>query len=593
MAPSSINPTPTGKQLIYGQLLNIELLNNIPYAEVVDRINGNISRSNGDYGGFIRYDKLIQEAKKDPPFPKKNSAPGSGNPAGFERNDGHQALISAAAEAIVYKALKSELTIFNTPASITIHDPVAQGASAFNGLPPPFKNLAQEALKSFKNKTPDLLVIAPTQRGIIGDRQVEVYPTWSNQVDLDNSKNLTLHRGKEDWSNKIVVSPVEITTTGNPQRIKDKIKKFEKYGSDYFKNNPNVKYVPVLELDYAQYMSLTDSNKKIICRAMKKVGGIITLHQSLLALSKSIAKEAIESFTPLIRAYEGLPDRQIDLLGQVPLRPKPSIQLNLLDGELFAKSKELESKDTKGQKLTTGGFFEKSREWFNNIKQSFALNNKPQATTNTTPKRRLASEVYQEMAVSLKATASYPQKAGIDIVNNSNHLDLMLATQLMKKDIDHEKILRQSPNYRSKEPTEANLWLKNIIEDGISMNKEYYLDSTVSQKIIRSYDNEKTRPPEKSNFEKLSESAQRYNSEYSSDREGLLIAVATAAIKAGMNPEKVLRQSPDYLLAISGKGEALVEKTIEKAESAVQAERSRVEQRAQEKDNQRDRGYER
>jgi hypothetical protein len=63
--------------------------------------------------------------------------------------------------------------------------------------------------------------------------------------------------------------------------------------------------------------------------------------------------------------------------------------------------------------------------------------------------------------------------------------------------------------------------------------------------------------------------------------------------KAGMNPEKVLRQSPGYLLAISEKGEALVEKTIEKAKSAAQAERSRAEQRAQEKNNQRDRGYER
>ncbi len=587
MAPLSVNPTPTGKQLIYGQLLNIELLNNIPYAEVVDRINGNTSPTNRYRGGFIQYDKLIKEARKDPPFPKKNSDPRSSNPADFERNDGHQALISAAAEAIVYGALKNESTIFGTPASITIHDPVAQGASAFDGLAPPFKGLAQEALKSFKNKTPDLLVIAPTQRGVVGDRQVEVYPTWGNQVDLDNPKNLTLHRGKEDWSNKIVVSPVEITTTRDPQKIKDKIKKFVTYGSDYFKNNPNVKYIPVLELDYAQYMSLEDSQKKIICKAMKKAGGIITLHQSLLTLSKSLAKEAIESFTPLIRVYENLPDRQVDLLGQIPL--KPNTQSKSPSSELFAKSKEIKSQDSKGQKSTSDGFFEKSKEWFKSIRQSFAFKEKPQETAITKPKGRLASEVYQEMIYSLKGTESYPEKAGIDIVNNSEHLDLMLAMQLAKKDAAYEKVLKQSPNYRSKEPTEAKAWFENMLKDGVSLSKEYYLDSTGSQEIIRSYDNDASRPLEKSSFEKLSDSAQRYNSSYSTDREGLLVAVATAAIKAGMNPEQVLRQDPKY--SANEKGESLVEKTIEKAESAVQAEKSRIEQQAQ-RDSQRDRGRE-
>ncbi len=212
-----------------------------------------------------------------------------------------------------------------------------------------------------------------------------------------------------------------------------------------------------------------------------------------------------------------------------------------------------------------------------------------QEATNTSPTKRLASEVYQEMTSSLKETASYPQDAGIDVVNNSNHLDLMIAKQLMKKDIDYEAILRQSPNYRSKEPAEANSWLKNIIKDGISMNKEYYLDSDGSQKIIRSYDNDASRPQEKSDFEKLSRSIQRYNSSYSTDREGLLVAVATAAIKAGMNPEQVLRQDPKY--SANEKGESLVEKTIEKAKSAVQAEKSRIEQQAQ-RDSQRDRGRE-
>jgi hypothetical protein len=221
-------------------------------------------------------------------------------------------------------------------------------------------------------------------------------------------------------------------------------------------------------------------------------------------------------------------------------------------------------------------------------KKTKAQSNQKQAT-NTNPTKRLAAEVYQEMTSLLKETASYSQDAGIDVVNNSNHLDLMLAKQLMRKDIDYETILRQSPNYRSKEPAEANSWLKNIIKDGISMNKEYYLDSDGSQKIIRSYDNDASRPQEKSDFEKLSKSIQGYNSSYSTDRGGLLVAVATAAIKAGMNPEQVLRQDPKY--SANEKSESLVEKTIEKAESAVQAEKSRIERQAQ-RDSQRDRGRE-
>jgi hypothetical protein len=223
-------------------------------------------------------------------------------------------------------------------------------------------------------------------------------------------------------------------------------------------------------------------------------------------------------------------------------------------------------------------------------KKTKAQSNQKKAT-NASPTKRLASEVYQEMTSSLKETASYPQDAGIDVVNNSNHLDLMLAKQLMRKDIDYKTILKQSPNYRSKEPAEANSWLKNIIKDGISMSKEYYLDSDGSQKIIRSYDNDASRPPEKSDFENLSKSIQRYNSSHSTDRQGLLVAVAKTAIRAGMDPEQVLRQSPDYLLANSGKGEALVEKTVEKAESNIQEERSRAEQQSQ-RDNQRDRGRE-
>jgi hypothetical protein len=168
----------------------------------------------------------------------------------------------------------------------------------------------------------------------------------------------------------------------------------------------------------------------------------------------------------------------------------------------------------------------------------------------------------------------------------------MLAKQLASKDPAYEKVLKQSPNYRSKAPAEAELWFENMLRDGVSLSKEYYLDSSGSQKIIRSYDNDKSRPPEKSDFEKISESVQKYNSEYSRDREGLLVAVAKTVIRAGQDPAQILRQSPEYSSAMSGQGDALIEKTIEKAEFAVQGGRSRAEQQAQ-RDSQRGREYER
>jgi hypothetical protein len=337
---------------------------------------------------------LIQEAKKDIPFPPRVSDSESGNLGGFDRNNGHQALI-AAAEAVVYKAYRDQITILGTPLSTVIHDPVAQGTANLQGLPQPFKSLAQEALKSFGNKTPDLLVISAPQKGIVNNKQVTVLPILNNQINLDNSKDLRLFSDLDDGSDKITVSPLEITITADSQKIKDKIKKFEKYGSDYFKNNPNIKYRPILELDYAQYMKISDSNKKIICKAMKKVGGVITLHQGLLTLSKSMAKEAIENFTPLIRVYENLPPKPVNLLGQTPLTPRLNTQQKTSSSQLLA-SKELDSKNNKEQKSAAREFFEKSKEWFNNIKQNF-LSNKNSQVINKVEKpvqKETPSETY-------------------------------------------------------------------------------------------------------------------------------------------------------------------------------------------------------
>ncbi len=667
------------KAIVEQELIRLRYELGVPIDEVVDRISGNPSSATRGRGGFVKYSQLIEEAKKQNPFAPKTSSPGSENPTGLEPNDALQSLTTAVAEAIIYGQLRDRRSVFGTPSSLVFHDPVAQGTEFINNLSQPFQFLGQQALKSFGVKTPDILLISAPQTGVVGNRPTTEYPIWSDQLDLNNPKSTTLLTSPP--IDKILVSPVEITISKKPDYIKKKIEKFGEYKAEIISKNPNARYLPVLVLDYSQYMSIKDSQKKLIAKAMKGVGGIIVLRNGLLDNASAIAKAAVARFTPQIRQLNGLSAKPTPSAARIALAAKINAQQKSSLSQLFTKPKEWFQSLTQKSPLSNGleepvqkesaaetykrvtsniksnsSFFQKvgvvnseqidlviasnaiksgldpvkllkqsptyqakmpvlNKMWLNKIvhdangiskeepnsanfqktikkydtKKTKAQSNQ-QAATNTSPTKRLASDVYQEMTLSLKETASYPEKAGIDIVNNTNHLDLMLAKQLVMKDVDYEKILKQSPNYRSKEPAEANLWLKNIIKDGICMNKEYYLDSTGSQKMIRSYDNDASRPPEKSSFEKLSDSAQRYNSSYSTDREGLLVAVATAAIKAGMNPEQVLRQDPRY--SANEKGEALVEKTIEKAESAVQAEKSRAEQQA-ERDSQRDRGYER
>jgi hypothetical protein len=405
-----------------------------------------------------------------------------------------------------------------------------------------------------------LIFLYPLHKCTTGNSTITNTHGWKNVVDPTDptaSKVKTRH-----YDNVTVVSPVEVTTSQNFNNMKEKLTKFKKY-ANVFRSLNGIEFAPVVVYDRNAFLALTLSNRTEIVQGMAAIGGHVQLVPGLIDLSRNAAKNIAPELVQAVAAAQR------------------------------TKSKELDSKDNKEQKSLSSRLFEKVKERLKNFKQSFPLKKKLQEeATSATPPGRLASEIYQEMALSLKETASYPQEAGIDIFNNSEHLDLMLAKQLAKKDAVYEKVLKQSSNYRSKEPAEAEAWFENMLKDGISLSKEYYFDSTRSQEIIRSYDNDASRPPEKSNFEKLAESAQRYNSEYARDRQGLLIAVAKAAIRDGLNPEQVLRESPDYLLAMSGKGEALVEKTIKEAESAVQAEILRVEQQAQ-RDSQRGRGYER
>jgi hypothetical protein len=269
------------EQLIYSELLRIQNLKDIPIADVVETISGNQNSSNDNRGGFVKYSQLIEEAKKDYPFEPKKSSAESKNPVGFDANDAFKALTNAAAEAIVFKEMRDMRTAFGTPSAVVFHDPVAQGTVVASRLPAPFDKIGLEAYKSFGDKTPDLLLISPPQKVTTQAGSLTNYWQWSNIVDLNNYKNTNLLPDKDASGDKILVSPVEVTTTGSAKDIKDKIKKFENYGSAFFKNSTTVRYAPILLLDYDRYMENKDSQKKAITKAMKKAGGIIVLEPGL------------------------------------------------------------------------------------------------------------------------------------------------------------------------------------------------------------------------------------------------------------------------------------------------------------------------
>jgi hypothetical protein len=512
--------------------------NNIPIVEVLEILSMNKDP------GHITYPTLIKKAQSETLL----QFDAEGKPISTLQN-----LSSAYAEAIVLKKLRNN-TGNDTSA---VFEPVTQAKYAVEQYSAIFNiptNIRDKVIKSFGNKTPDILFSVPRTETRMGNATKITYGAWNNIIDPKNPTD-TKRLLEYSFRNQDLFSPLEVTLSARSTDINNKIKKFEQSYKNPFSNNPKVAYVPILVIDYDNYKNISDKEKPRIVERMRRIGGFISLQPGLQELAD---RKAIEAATQLTSAMQ-------------------------------SRKKDLDKQET--QKSLSSRLFEKSKKWFNNVKQSFTSNNKPQKTVSTAPKGRLASEIYQEMILSLKDTESYPQKAGIDIFDNSEHLDLMLAKQLARKDPAYEKILKQSPNYRSKEPAEAELWFENMLRDGVSLSKEYYLDSSGSQKIIRSYDNDKSRPPEKSAFEKIADPLERYNPEYSRDKKGLFIAVATAVIKAGKDPEQVLRQSPDYLSVTEG-NEASIEEIRQEAESAVQAENSRTEQQAQ-RDSQRDRGYER
>jgi hypothetical protein len=341
--------------------------------------------------------------------------------------------------------------------------------------------------------------------------------------------------------------------------------------------------LPVLILDYNQYMSIKDTQKEIIAKAMKKVGGLIILRTDLLDLSRAIARSAANRFTPQIRQINGLSTKPAATADIAAHATKPNTQQNFLLGQFITKFKER----------------------FQKLAQKSPSKNKVEKPAP----RESPADTYQRMASKLKNNPTFFQKMGVDEIN-FNHIDLMIATYAFHNNLEYRKILEQSPALLAERPAVAKMKIDRMIDDAQILNEQVNFNALISQKIIHYYDNKKNKdniaPNTKAeeqkninNFDKIADVIKENSLSFSKvglnvleNREHLLIAIGLVGIHSGRDPKEILSQSQEYLEAKRPEeGEAFLNGVIKKSESIVQEEKSKAELQAQEKNNQSNREY--
>jgi hypothetical protein len=533
-----------------------------PIDEVIESISTEQS-SNNYQGGFASYWRMARAAK-DGSLPQEDTTD-------FEN------LRNACAEAMIYKLVRESPATGDAPVTTTaVFDPIGKASSLKALLPDFAKPFTNKIIESARGKTPDLLqVSAPFSYRDPDGALTTQSPGLRNIVDPNDP---TASRTKiEPYPFKTLIAPMEITLSANADNMLAKVKKAKSYSNPFGKSG-SVEFVPVVVLDRKAFLSRSLEDRVKIVQKMKEAGGYIQLISNL--------KDNAAVYAKLI---------SLELVQAVQSAQR-------------AKPKELDSKE---QQSLSSKLFKKPQEWFQKLTQKLSSNNKNTQATNNVEKsikKESASEIYQRIASKAKSNASFFQKGGLDVVNNSNHLDLAIASYTVYTNLDTIEILKQSPTYLSKRPAVAKMWLDKIVEDGAKMAGEENFNTPQSQKIIQAYDKEKT----KANSQIISQSEQQkyvdafdqvtalvkdHSSEFSrnglnvlENRQHLLIAIGAVLIEADKDPKQILRQSPEYLSTTPEVGETLLNGLVEKAETALlQASPDKT----VEKNNSQNRGYER
>jgi hypothetical protein len=316
-------------------------------------------------------------------------------------------------------------------------------------------------------------------------------------------------------------------------------------------------------VDKDVFLSIDPSRRARLLERMTRIGGVI---QVITGLNYQAEKKLYDYAPEIIRAVAAYRKQH-------------------------SRTREFNSKQNTEKRSLSSRLFAKPKEWFQNLTQKLSVNNKVGKIENPVQKESV-SETYQKFVSRIKANPSFFQRMGLDTAN-SKHIDLIIATSTARKDLDTAEILKQSPDYLSKRPTVAKMWLDKIVEDGEKLAGEERFSTPKSLKIVQLYNDKKP----KANVETNPQSEQQENvnafdqavavvENYSSvfeklglnvldSRQDLLIGIGFALLSTGDDPNKLLQQSPEFLSAATPKeGEALISESIKKAKSIFESAKS-------------------
>jgi hypothetical protein len=492
---------------------------------------------------------------------------------------------SACAEAIVYDRFRRASSLGQAPiTTMVFHDPIktdpkTDKANLISFVIPgdmsPSEQdvISRKVTESVNGFTPDVLIVSPPF----------TYPTREGTntygailSDIVDPTDPTASRTKAHPRNvrKTLISPVEITVSDNLKQMQKKVKKFESY-KKLFINSPVVDFVPVLAVDRDSFMKEEPSRRAKLVKRMTDIGGVVQL---VGGLSLDAEKKVFDYSVDIIRAVKAYRKQN-------------------------PKTKEIDSKQDIQKNSLSSRLFAKPKEWFKNIKQSFSLNKNTQVTDKVEKpaQKESPAESYQRMVSNAKSDTSSFQRAGLD-TNNSNHINLIIAATTAGKDLDTVEVLKQSPEYLSKRPAAAKMWLDKIVEDGKQIASEGHFGTTKSQKILQFYDEKKAgtsqqkdvdqqkvpsqqkdleRQQNINSFDDATALIKNHSSEFKKmgfnvldNRKDLLAVISFAILSKGDDPSKseLLRQSPEFLAAATPEeGEALINESIERAKSTLES----------------------
>jgi hypothetical protein len=549
--------------------------NGIPIVEVLDVL------SIKDKPGHITYKTLINKAQ-------------AGTLLAFDekgRTDGSlQNLSSAYAEAIVLKELRNNTGLNGS----AIFDPAVQAKHATDqGSSNPLSiinipsQIGSAILKSFENKTPDILFTVPRIVTREGTEGKITYGTWNNVIDPNNPTN-TKKLLKYSFVDQSLVSPIEVTVSGDSTDINRKIKKFEDGYINPFKRVKEIAYVPVLVLDYEKYKNISDREKLKMVNRMRLIGGFISVVPGLQKAADARAIAAAEQLTSVMQSRKkdlSKDDQQesqnLATTKEMYFAENSKAENTSLFNKVFQEAKAGFKKLQ--EKLSFSS--EKSSSRINSNLEILPTQKLSEETTiknNAASKNHNASEIYQKLVSATQSIAPQLKKVGMDVINNSDYLNIMIAVKATSLGLDTEQILKQSPTYLAKGSPMGDLWAMVMVNNVQNLIKENSFSSPVAKEILKSYNNTKTNlqtDQQKSvnEFDRYATAVkssaidmQVMNLDVLHNPKHLHIAIAAVALSSGKDAKEILRQSPDYVSATPEKGEALLSNWISKAESVLE-----------------------